>query len=93
MALLNFAVTFSTPAALAASAEMSDRGAQWMNLATQAGYSLGPGVIAVLDTRFGTGGVAAVAAAGFILAAVLGVAAVRQPVPLRRIEQGPVTRS
>jgi len=66
MAFLNVSVTFLTPATLAALATKSLRGPQWGNLACQAGYSVGPVVIAAITARSGINSLTAVSAAAFV---------------------------
>lgn len=71
MSLLNFSVTFLTPAALAAASIEHKQGAQWGNLACQLGYSAGPATVAALDASFGARAVAAASVCGFLMSAAL----------------------
>jgi predicted MFS family arabinose efflux permease len=71
MALLNVAVTFLTPAALSALSSMERQGAQWGNLATQLGYSVGPVLIAGLESRFGISGLVFTSVGGLLLSVAL----------------------
>lgn len=71
MALLNVAVTFLTPAALSALSSMDRQGAQWGNLSSQLGYSVGPVLIAALESRFGISGLAVASVGGLLLSLAL----------------------
>jgi predicted MFS family arabinose efflux permease len=71
MVLLNVAVTFLTPAALSALSAMDRQGAQWGNLASQLGYSVGPALIAGLESRFGISGLVVASVGGLLLSVAL----------------------
>ena len=71
MALLNMAVTILTPATLLALAAKNSLGAQWGNLATQAGYSAGPAASAAIAAQSGISGLVAFAVAGFVASILL----------------------
>jgi hypothetical protein len=66
MAFLNMSVTFLAPAMLSALAVRSTDGAQWGNLASQAGYSVGPAAAATIATQGGMNVLVLASIAGFI---------------------------
>jgi predicted MFS family arabinose efflux permease len=70
MALLNMAVTILTPATLSALAMKSSNGAQWGNLASQAGYSVGPAAAAAITAESSMSGLAMFSVIGFLISIV-----------------------
>jgi predicted MFS family arabinose efflux permease len=70
MAFLNMSVTFLTPAMLSALANRNAQGAQWGNLASQAGYSVGPAIAATIATQAGMNILVAASVVGFVASAV-----------------------
>lgn len=78
MALLNMAVTILTPATLSALATKNRTGAQWGNLASQAGYSVGPAAAAAIAAQSGINGLVAFSVAGFMGSIALSWLALRR---------------
>jgi MFS family permease len=78
MALLNMAVTLLTPASLAALAALSAPSVQWGNLATQAGYCIGPAAVAAIGARSGLNGLVPISIGAFIASAALAWAGLKK---------------
>jgi len=87
MALLNMAVTILTPATLSALAAKNSNGAQWGNLASQAGYSVGPAAAAAITAASGMNGLVAFSVIRFLISITLSWLALA-----RRRAKGPATR-
>ena len=88
MALLNMAVTILTPATLSALAMKNSNGAQWGNLASQAGYSVGPAAAAAITAESGMSGLVAFSVIGFLISIALSWLAFARP-----LATGPATRA
>ncbi len=88
MALLNMAVTILTPATLSALAAKNSNGAQWGNLASQAGYSVGPAATAAITAESGMNGLVAFSVIGFLISIALSWLAFARPRAM-----GPATRA
>jgi len=79
MALLNMAVTILTPATLSALAAKNSNGAQWGNLASQAGYSVGPAAAAAITAESGMNGLVVFSVIGFLISITLSWLAFARP--------------
>lgn len=77
MALLNAAAAFFLPAALSFLASLDSQGAQWGNLAAQAGYSLGPLILTQVDAHAGMFGLVGLSTLAFLISSGLAALAFR----------------